>query len=101
MFSDCLGACSRMGTFCFRTKFKTLIYMKTIGWIATILFVIFCLYICSAVDTSIDEDITYMVVYEVECDASCDISYVNETGGMSVADGMRKWSEVMFVKGGT
>lgn len=74
--------------------------MKTVGWIATILFVFFFLYICSGVDTSVDKNLSYMVVYEVEC-GSCDIHYVNETGGMSVADNMKTWSEVMFVKGGT
>ncbi len=74
--------------------------MKTIGWIATILLLMSFLYICSGVDTSINEDQMYMVVYEVECE-SCDIHYVNSTGGMSVVDNMKKWSEVVFVKGGT
>lgn len=74
--------------------------MKTVGWIATILFIFAFLYICSGVDTYVDKNMSYMVIYEVEC-GSCDIHYTNETGGMSVADNMKTWREVMFVKGGT
>lgn len=74
--------------------------MKIIGWIATILFMIFILYICSDVSQMPDVNKSFMVVYDVEC-TGCDISYINQTGGMSVQDGMRKWGEVFFAKGGT